>query len=137
LINFHVLTLFPDFIKSFSDTSIIKKALDKKLFNLNILNIRDNAVNKYGQVDDIPYGGGAGMLLRPEPVMETYNSLDLKKDEKICIYFSPKGRKIDNDYIINLTKYENIVLICGHYEGIDQRVIDLAVDEEVSLGDFV
>ncbi len=132
-----MLTLFPDFINAFCNTSIIKKGIEKKAFNIDIKNIRDNALNKYGQVDDLPYGGGPGMLLRPEPIIKTYNSLGLIKKEKKCIFFSPKGKKLDNDYIINLTKFQNIVLICGHYEGIDQRVIDLIVDDEISIGDYV
>jgi tRNA (guanine37-N1)-methyltransferase len=135
--NFYILTLFPDFIKPFAESSIIKKGLDKKLFKIIIKNIRDNAINKYGQVDDVPYGGGPGMILRPEPIIGAFNSFKLKKKERKVIYFSPKGRKLDHNYIINLTKIKNIVLICGHYEGIDQRVIDLIVDDEISLGDFV
>jgi len=131
------LTLFPELLKSFSDTSIIKKGIGKKLFSIIIKDIRDNALNKYGQVDDEPYGGGAGMVLRPEPIYNAFKALNLKKEECKIIYFSPKGRKIDNNYIINLTNFKNIVLICGHYEGIDQRIIDLLVDEEVSLGDFI
>lgn len=137
MIKFHVLTLFPNLMESFSNTSIIKKGLEKKAFEINIKDIRENAINRYGQVDDLPYGGGPGMVLRPEPIINTYNSLNLGDKNKICIYFSPKGRKITNSYIIDLTKFHNIVLISGHYEGIDQRVIDLIVDEEVSLGDFV
>jgi tRNA (guanine37-N1)-methyltransferase len=137
LINFHVLTLFPDFFKSFSETSMIKKALDKDLFNLNILYIRDKAVNRYGQVDDEPYGGGPGMLLRPEPIIESYNSIKFEGVKKKCIFFSPKGRFMTNEYIINLTNFDNIVLICGHYEGVDDRVIELLSPEEVSIGDFV
>jgi len=137
LINFYLLTLFPEFLKSFSETSIIKKGIEKKLFSIIIKDIRENALNKYGQVDDEPYGGGAGMVLRPEPIYNTFKSLNIKKKDCKIIYFSPKGRKIDNNYIINLTNSKNIVLICGHYEGIDQRIIELLVDEEVSLGDFI
>ncbi|MBN2544666.1 MAG: tRNA (guanosine(37)-N1)-methyltransferase TrmD [Spirochaetes bacterium] len=135
--NFYLLTLFPELLKSFSATSIIKKGIDKKLFSIIIKDIRENAINKYGQVDDEPYGGGSGMVLRPEPIYDTFKSLKLEKKKLKTIYFSPKGRKIDNNYIINLTNFKNIVLICGHYEGIDQRIIDLLVDEEVSLGDFI
>jgi tRNA (guanine37-N1)-methyltransferase len=131
------LTLFPDFINAFCNTSIIKKGIEKKAFNINIKNIRENAINKYGQVDDLPFGGGPGMLLRPEPILKTYNSLNLSKKDKKCIFFSPKGKNLNNDYIINLTKFKNIVLICGHYEGIDQRIIDLIVDDEISIGDYI
>lgn len=137
MINFYVLTLFPDFFLAFKNFSIIKKGLEKRAFTINIKNIRDHAVNTYGQVDDIPYSGGHGMLLRPEPVLEAFESLRLKNKKKKVIYFSPKGKKLDNNYIINLTKLKNIVLICGHYEGIDQRIIDTIVDDEISIGDFV
>ena len=137
MINFHVITLFPDFINAFCNTSIIKKGLEKKAFSINIKDIRENAINKYGQVDDLPFGGGPGMLLRPEPIYKTYNSLELPDKGKKCIFFSPKGKKLNNEYIISLTKFENIVLICGHYEGIDQRIIDLLVDDEISIGDYI
>ena len=138
MINFYVLTLFPEFFESFKNTSIVKKGLDKKAYEIIIKNIRDHAINKYGQVDDIPFGGGNGMLLRPEPVFESFKSLNIEKNEKSkVIFFSPKGRKMDHKYIFNLTNYENIVLICGHYEGVDQRIIDNLVDEELSIGDFV
>jgi len=137
-ISFFVLTLFPELIDIFSNTSIIKKGQEKGLFDITIKNIRDYSLNRYNQVDDEPYGGGAGMLMRPEPIYNSYISLGLDENSrKKVVYFSPKGRKIDHEYIISLTNYENIVLICGHYEGIDQRIIDLIVDEEVSLGDFV
>ena len=135
--DFYILTLFPDFFHAFANTSIIKKGLEKKAFTINIKNIRENAINNYGQVDDAPYGGGPGMILRPEPIFKTYQSLNLSKKNKKVIYFTPKGKKINHNYIINLTKYENIVLICGHYEGVDQRVISTLVDDELSIGDFV
>ena len=135
MINFHVLTLFPDFFKAFSNTSIIKKGLEKKAFVINIKDIRENALNKYGQVDDVPYGGGPGMLIRPEPIIKTYNSLKLKNKKKKCIFFSPKGKKLDNDYIIRRKAIDlNIPLITnikfakrfikahGHYKISDLRI---------------
>lgn len=137
MIKFYVLTLFPDFLNSFKSTSIVRKGLEKGLFEINVKNIRDNAVNNYGQVDDIPFGGGHGMLLRPEPIFESYDDLNIPDEGRKVIFFSPKGRIIDHKYIINLTNYQNIVLICGHYEGVDQRVIDNLVDDQLSLGDFV
>ena len=137
MIDFFVLTLFPDFFENFKNTSIIKKGLEKGVFSITVKDIRDNAVNNYGQVDDVPFGGGAGMLLRPEPIFESYNDLNVPYNDKKVIFFSPKGRRITHEYILNLTNLKNIVLICGHYEGVDQRVIDNLVDEEISLGDFV
>ncbi len=138
MINFHVLTLFPDFIRAFSECSMIKKGLEKGLFNINIKDIRDHAVNKYGQVDDTPFGGGAGMLMRPEPIYDAYQSLQIAQDShKKVIFFSPKGVTMTQDYVKDLRQYDDIVLICGHYEGIDERIIQLLVDEQVSIGDFV
>lgn len=134
--NFFVLTLFPDFFEAFKNHSIIKKGLDKNKFSVQVHNIRDYAVNKYGQVDDAPYGGGHGMLLRPEPIFDTYKSLNLSENKKV-IFFSPKGKQMDYNTINDMLKIEDIVLICGHYEGIDQRIIDLIVDEQISIGDFV
>lgn len=137
-IHFHILTLFPDFFDAFLETSIIGKAYKQQAFGVTVKDIRDHAINKNGQVDDLPFGGGAGMVLRPEPIFDTFSALEWsKKENKKVLYFSPKGRKIDHNYIISLTKLENIALLCGHYEGIDQRVIDTFVDEEVSIGDFV
>lgn len=135
--RFYALTLFPDFFQSFKDTGIVRKGLEKGLYEIIIKNIRDNAVNNYGQVDDVPYGGGHGMLLRPEPIFESFDDLNIPKENRKVIYFSPKGKLIDRDYIINLTNYENIVIICGHYEGVDQRIIDSLVDDEISLGDYI
>ena len=138
MINYYVLTLFPEFLESFKNTSIIKKGLEKNAYDIIIKNIRDFAINRYGQVDDVPFGGGSGMLFRPEPIFQCVESLNLNRDEKNrIVYFSPKGRKIDQKCIFNLTNYENIVLICGHYEGMDQRIIDTLVDDELSIGDFV
>lgn len=137
MIKFYVLTLFSDFFQAFKNTSIVKKGLEKELYEIIVKNIRDFAINNYGQVDDVPYGGGSGMLLRCEPIFSSYESLNLPQGNKKVIFFSPKGRKIDHNYIINLTNFENIVLICGHYEGVDQRVIDTLVDDELSIGDFV
>jgi tRNA (guanine37-N1)-methyltransferase len=136
--KFYVLTLFPDFFECFKNTSIVKKGYEKNLYDIIIKDIREFAINRYGQVDDMPYGGGSGMLMRPEPIYQAFESLNLEKNSsQKVIFFSPKGKKIDHNYIIDLTNFENIVLICGHYEGVDQRIIDGLVDEELSLGDYV
>lgn len=137
MIHFYVITLFPELFETFFHTSIVRKGLEKGAFDYTLKNIRDHAINRYGQVDDAPYGGGAGMLLRPEPIFKAYDSLNIPKENRKILFFSPKGRKIDHNYIIGLTKEKNIGLICGHYEGVDQRVLDSLVDEEISIGDFV
>ncbi len=136
--TFFVLTLFPDLIQKFADTSIIKKGIEKNKYRVVVKDIRDHAINRYNKVDDEVYGGGAGMLIRPEPVYDAFKSIDEDSlNNRKVVYFSPKGKILDHKYIIDLTNFENIVLICGHYEGVDQRVIDLIVDEQVSIGDFV
>ncbi|HOF02213.1 MAG TPA: tRNA (guanosine(37)-N1)-methyltransferase TrmD [Spirochaetota bacterium] len=115
----------------------MKKGINNGLLNLNIKNIRDYSINNQNQVDDTPFGGGPGMLLRPEPLFDAFKSLNLDKNGRKTIYFSPKGEKLSQNYIKNLTNYQNIVLICGRYEGIDERVIESFVDDQVSVGDYV
>ena len=113
MINFHVLTLFPDFFEAFKQHSIIKKGIDKELFKINVKDIRDHAVNRYGQVDDSPFGGGAGMLMRPEPIYDAYKSLNLRDEaRRKVIFFSPKGRVMNQAYAESLREYDDIVLKC-------------------------
>lgn len=132
--QFDVLTLFPEMFKVL-DESIIGKAKEKELININLINIRDFSKNKHKKVDDTPYGGGAGMVMQADVVYDAYKSV---KDEKAkVIYMSPQGRKLDQKKVEELSKQEHVILLCGHYEGIDQRVIDKIVDEEISIGDYV
>ena len=132
--QFDVLTLFPEMFEPLNE-SIIGKAKEKGLININLINIRDFSKNKHKKVDDTPYGGGAGMVMMPDVVYDAYKSLN-SKDAKV-IYMSPKGQKLDQKKVVELSKEKHIVLLCGHYEGIDQRVIDEIVDEEISIGDYV
>ena len=132
--QFDVLTLFPEMFKSL-DESIIGRAKEKGLININLVNIRDFSKNKHKKVDDTPYGGGAGMVMMPDVVYDAYKSLD-SKDAKV-IYMSPQGQKLNQKKVVELSKEKHIILLCGHYEGIDQRVIDEIVDEEISIGDYV
>lgn len=133
--KFTVLTLFPEFINSMLDYSIIRRALDRDLISLEPVNIRDFAVNKHGQVDDYPYGGGQGMVMMVEPI---YNAINSVRDEKShVVYLSPQGRVLDQNVVKELKEKEHIVLLCGHYEGIDERIIENFVDEEISIGDYV
>ena len=132
--QFDVLTLFPEMFKVL-DESIIGKAKEKELININLVNIRDFSKNKHKKVDDTPYGGGAGMVMQADVVYDAYKSV---KDEKAkVIYMSPQGKKLDQKKVEELSKQEHIILLCGHYEGIDQRVINKIVDEEISIGDYV
>lgn len=132
---FDVLTLFPEMFEPIK-TSIIGRAQEKKIININIINIRDFSKDKHKKVDDTPYGGGAGMVIRPDVVYDAYNSIKNRENAKV-IYLSPQGKKLNQKKVVNLSKEEHLILLCGHYEGIDQRVIDEIVDEEISIGDYV
>ena len=132
--RFDVLTLFPEMFEVLNQ-SIIGRAKEKGLINVNLINIRDFSKNKHKKVDDTPYGGGAGMVIGPDVVYDAYKSV---KDEKAkIIYMSPQGKKLDQKKVEELSKQEHLILLCGHYEGIDQRVLDKIVDEEISIGDYV
>ena len=132
--KFDILTLFPEMFESMKH-SIIGKAIEKELIDINIVNIRDFSRDKHKKVDDTPYGGGAGMVLRPDVVYDAYNYV--KSDNAKVIYLSPKGKTLNQEKVKELSKEKHIILLCGHYEGIDQRVLDEIVDEEISIGDYV
>ncbi len=133
--QFYVLTLFPEMFEPIKQ-SILARASEKGLIDINLINIRDFSKNKHKKVDDTPYGGGAGMVIRPDVVYDAYSSIKNKENAKV-IYLSPQGKKLNQKKVIELSKKENLILICGHYEGIDQRVLDEIVDEEISIGDYV
>ena len=133
--NVNILTLFPEIFPGSLDVSLLGKALRKKVWQINTINIRDFAINKQKSVDDTPYGGGAGMVMRPDIIslaLESISNLDLPK---ICL--SAKGSKLTQSMAIKLSKESGLILICGRYEGIDQRVIDYNNFEEISIGDYV
>ena len=132
--KFDVLTLFPEMFSSLNE-SIIGKAIEKGLIEVNLTNIRDFSKNKHKKVDDTPYGGGAGMVIRPDVVYDAYSSI--KNYDAKVIYLSPQGSLLNQDKVKELSKEKHLILICGHYEGIDQRVLDEIVDEEISIGDYV
>ena len=137
--QFDVLTLFPEMFDILNE-SIIGRAKEKGLINVNLINIRDFSKNKHKKVDDTPYGGGAGMVIQPDVVYDAYKSVitNNEKSEKTrVIYMSPQGKKLDQQKVEGLSKQEHLILLCGHYEGIDQRVLDNIVDEEISIGDYV
>lgn len=132
--KFDVLTLFPEMFDCLNQ-SIIGRAVEKELIDINLVNIRDFSKDKHKKVDDTPYGGGAGMLMRPDVVYDAYHSV---KDEKAkVIYMSPQGKTLNQKMVENLSKESHLIILCGHYEGIDQRVLDKIVDEEISIGDYV
>ena len=129
-----ILTLFPSFFDNFKTESIIKRAIENNKVVINIHNIRDYATNKHKQVDDYPYGGGAGMVLMCEPIFNAIESL--RKENTKVIMMSPSGKTFNQEKAYSLSKEEHIILLCGHYEGFDERIKTLA-DELVSIGDFV
>lgn len=132
--KFDVLTLFPEMFSPLKQ-SILGKAEEKGLININLINIRDFSKDKHKKVDDTPYGGGAGMVIRPDVVYDAYTSI--KDDKAKIIYLSPQGKTLNQQKVEELSKQEHLILICGHYEGIDQRVLDELEVEEISIGDYV
>ena len=133
--KFDILTLFPEMFEPVKQ-SIIGRATEKELLEINLINIRDFSKDKHKKVDDTPYGGGAGMVMMPDVVYDAYNSI-LDKEKAKVIYLSPQGKVLNQKKVVELSKQEHIILLCGHYEGIDQRVLDEIVDEEISIGDYV
>ena len=132
--KFDVLTLFPEMFSSLKQ-SIIGRAEEKKLIDINLINIRDFSKDKHKKVDDTPYGGGAGMVMQADVVYDAYNSIK-DKDARV-VYMSPQGKVLNQQKVVELSKEKHLIILCGHYEGIDQRVIDKIVDEEISIGDYV
>ncbi len=133
-----VLTLFPEMFDAVFGVSIIKRAADKGLLSLNYVNIRDYSQDKHKRVDDYPYGAGGGLVMQPMPIYAAYSAvLERAKEKPYVIYLSPQGTTFTQKKAIELSEKKHVLLLCGHYEGIDQRVLDEIVDEEVSVGDFV
>ena len=135
--RFDIMTLFPDEVNNFLNFSIIGNARKNNLIDVYCHNIRDFSKDKHRHVDDYPYGGGMGMVMQPGPICDCFDSIKKEVPDTYCIYLSPKGRNLTQNRAKTLLKKKNITLLCGHYEGIDQRVLDLIVDEELSIGDYV
>jgi tRNA (guanine37-N1)-methyltransferase len=133
--TFHVLTLFPEMIEEAVSHSILGRAVKASLVKINPINIRDFAVNKHGQADDAPYGGGAGMVMMAQPVYDAYRHADSPASP--VIYLSPQGNVLTQQKAQSLSAEKELVLICGHYEGLDERIIEEIVTEEISIGDYV
>ena len=132
--RFDVLTLFPEMFDAIKQ-SIIGRAEEKGLIDINLINIRDFSKDKHKKVDDTPYGGGAGMVMMPDVVYDAYKSIQDENDK--VIYLSPQGKRLNQKLVEELSKEKHLVLLCGHYEGIDQRVLDELNVEEISRGDYV
>lgn len=136
--RFDVLTLFPQMFEAVLGDSIIGRARNAGLLELNFIDIRDFTKNKHRKVDDYPYSGGGGMLMAPEPVYRAYMSIAEGLSYKpYTVYMSPKGKVFTQETAVDMAKFDHVVILCGHYEGIDQRVLDEIVDAEISIGDFV
>ena len=133
--KFDILTLFPEMFEPINQ-SILGRAQEKNIIDINAINIRDFSENKHKKVDDTPYGGGAGMVIMPDVVYRAYKSIDNIENAKV-IYMSPQGQTLNQAKVESLAKEDHLIILCGHYEGIDQRVLDKIVDEEISIGDYV
>ncbi len=133
--RFDVLTLFPEMFAPIQ-TSILGRAQEKGKIQISIIDIRNFSKDKHKKVDDTPYGGGAGMVIRPDVIYDAYSSIEGRQKAKV-IYLSPKGTTLNQEKVKSLAKEEHLILLCGHYEGIDQRVLDEIVEEEISIGDYV
>ncbi len=135
MLTIKIFTLYPDLFPGPLNNGIYKKARENKIWDLKVINIRKYSKDKHGSVDDAPFGGGSGMLLRPDVVASALDT-NVKKNEKI-IYLSPKGKRLDQKEVRSLSKLNKVNILCGHFEGIDQRLLETRNIEEYSLGDFV
>lgn len=134
--RFDVLTLFPELIQSHMDFSIMKRASEEGIISVNTINPRDFTLDKHKKVDDTPYGGGAGMVLMPQPYIDAYNSLE-KVENSITLMMTPQGEPFTDKISNELAKYEQVIILCGHYEGFDERIREIIKPREISIGDFV
>ncbi|NLW39803.1 MAG: tRNA (guanosine(37)-N1)-methyltransferase TrmD [Tissierellia bacterium] len=130
-----VLTLFPEIFATFKSWSMVGRIMDKGLVTINEINIRDFSEDKHRRVDDYPFGGGPGMIMKPEPIYSAIK--EVKRDHSKVIYLSPQGKVFNQELANNLSKEEHLILLCGHYEGIDNRIVENYVDLEISIGDYV
>ena len=136
--KFSIMTLFPEYMDFLLGQSIIGRARKAGILEIRCHNLRDYAHDRHSTVDDTPYGGGMGMLLKPEPIYECYQAIVEQSEIKpLCVYMSPKGRVLDQALACELAQQEHVLFLCGHYEGVDQRVLDRIVDMELSIGDYV
>lgn len=137
--KFDIITIFPDIFTSYFNESILKRAQKNGLIEINIHNLRDYTTDKHKTVDDTPYGGGAGMVLKVEPIYKSIKSIKSKVESKKCrtILFSAKGKRYTQKDAKRLAKYDQLIFVCGRYEGVDERVAKYVADEEISIGDFV
>ncbi|MCI5887927.1 MAG: tRNA (guanosine(37)-N1)-methyltransferase TrmD [Brachyspira sp.] len=134
--RFDVMTLFPEMIEAYCGFSILKRAVEARVISVNAVNPRDYTLNKHKKVDDTPYGGGAGMVLMPQPYVDAYESIE-RCENSVTVMLSPQGEQLTDGVVNELANYSQIVLMCGHYEGFDERIREIIKPREISLGDFV
>lgn len=134
--KFDVITLFPEMITDYCSQSIMKRAIESNTISVSTTNPREYTLDKHKKVDDTPYGGGAGMVLMAQPYVDAYESIE-KNENSITIMLSPQGQKLDDSLINKLAQYDQLILLCGHYEGFDERIREIIKPTEISLGDFV
>lgn len=134
--KFNILTLFPEMVENYFQYSILKRAVDSKVIEISTVNPRDYTENKHKKVDDIPYGGGAGMVLMPQPYVDAYSAVE-KSQNSITVMLSPQGEPLTDNLVNKLSHYDQMILLCGHYEGFDERIREIIKPKEVSIGDFV
>lgn len=134
--RFDILTLFPEMVENYFQYSILKRAVDSKVIEISTVNPRDYTENKHKKVDDIPYGGGAGMVLMPQPYIDAYSAVK-KSENSITVMLSPQGEPLTDNLVNKLSHYDQMILLCGHYEGFDERIREIIKPKEVSIGDFV
>lgn len=136
--NFYIMTLFPDMIMQGLSTSITGRAMQKNLIQIEAVNIRDFTTEKHGQVDDYPYGGGAGMVMQAEPIYRTWEAITSRIEKKPrVVYMTPQGSVFHQGMAEEFAKEEDLIILCGHYEGVDERILEMIVTDQVSIGDYV
>jgi tRNA (guanine37-N1)-methyltransferase len=136
--KFHIMTLFPEMVSSGLSTSIIGRATEKGLLSIEAIDIRDFANNRYGKVDDYPYGGGAGMVMQPQPIYDCYKHLTENMENRPrVVYLTPQGKVFNQTMAEELAQEEELIFLCGHYEGVDERILEEIVTDQVSIGDYV
>ncbi|CAC9555874.1 tRNA (guanine(37)-N(1))-methyltransferase (EC 2.1.1.228) [uncultured Gammaproteobacteria bacterium] len=135
--RFDVITLFPEMFSAITDEGVIARGIKKSLLSINTWQLRDFSHNKHRNIDDAPYGGGAGMVMQVKPIRDCLSKIKQNNSDTTVIYLSPQGQKLDNNMVIELSKLKSITLLCGRYEGIDERIIQHDIDREISIGDYV
>ena len=135
--KFDVITLFPEMFSAIKDEGIIARALKKSIIEINTWQLRDFSANKYKNVDDKPYGGGSGMVMQVEPIRNCIKEIKKINSDTKVIYLSPQGQKLDQKFVEELASFESLTLLCGRYEGVDERIIENDIDYEISIGDYV